>query len=258
MNRGRIGVPLQKLSEVVKETENFLKMLAEDVELPGDKRQWLGLDFQSGSLRFIAEYATPVEPRQFSEFSSSFDDVRRGRLGRVRPATRIQYAHIAEPLANDEAVDFGIYKTPDDTIPEFLSLSKRDLALILGEIQQPVESQGAVQGIIHSLFMGSQPPHFFLRELSTDNLVKCIYHHGAYPQLARALQRESAVVHVYGTLKTNVDERRVEQVNVDKIDLADEMSEQEFNNVFGCSPNFTGSLTTQEFIDHIRGRNGEA
>lgn len=121
MNRGRIGVPLQKLSEVVKETENFLKMLAEDVELPGDKRQWLGLNFQSGSLKFVAEYATPVEPRQFSEFSSSFDDVRRGRLGKARTSTRIQYARIAEPLEDDEAVDFGIYRAPDDTVPEFLS-----------------------------------------------------------------------------------------------------------------------------------------
>jgi hypothetical protein len=90
ISRGRIGVPLQKLGEIVRETETFLKMLAEDVELPGDKRQWLGLDFQSGSLKFVAEYATPVEPRQFSEFSSSFDDVRRGRLGRARSSTRIQ------------------------------------------------------------------------------------------------------------------------------------------------------------------------
>jgi hypothetical protein len=52
--------------------------------------------------------------------------------------------------------------------------------------------------------------------------------------------------------------RRVEQVKVDKIDPAHEMSEQEFNSFFGCAPNFTGQLTTQEFIDRIRGRNGEA
>lgn len=55
-----------------------------------------------------------------------------------------------------------------------------------------------------------------------------------------------------------MDERRVEQVKIDKIDLADEISEQEFNDFFGCSPNFTGSLSTQEFIDQTRGRDGEA
>jgi len=258
MNKGRIGVPLHKLGEVVKETENFLRMLAEDVELPGDKRQWLGLDFQSGSLKFVAEYAVPVELRQFAEFGSSFDDVRRGRAGRARTSTRTQYARIAEQLDEDETIDFGVYKSPEDAVPEFVSLSKRDLALILGDVQKPLESHGAVQGIIHSLFIGSQPPHFFVRELSTDDLIKCAYQHTVYPQLAKALQREAAVVHVYGRLKTNMDERKVEQVTVEKIDLADELSEQEFNKFFGCSPNLTGHMTTQEFIDRVRGRNDEA
>jgi len=99
LNKGRIGIPLHKLGAIVKETEMFLRMLADDIELPGDRKQWLGMDFQSGSLGYNIEYIPPVEPNKAIQFATTFDDIRRGKPApSVRSNTRYQYARIAEQL----------------------------------------------------------------------------------------------------------------------------------------------------------------
>lgn len=256
LNKGRIGIPLHKLGSIVKETETFLRMLAEDIELPGDKKQWLGLDFQSGSVNFTVEYVSPVEPNKAIQFASAFDDTRRGKPApMVRSNTRYQYARIAEQLDEDEVIEFGIYKYPESTTAVLLSLSKRDIPAIIGEIQGPVESYGSVQGVIHSVFMGSSPRHFFIRELSTDNLIKCIYSGTQYPELIEVLREEAKVVHVHGSIKTDMVNRRIDQMIMQKIEIAEKLSDKEFEEFFGSCPDFTGKLTTQEFIDQIRGRN---
>jgi hypothetical protein len=256
LNKGRIGIPLHKLGAIVKETEIFFRMLAEDVELPGDKKQWLGLDFQSGSVNFTAEYSPPVEPHKAIQFANAFDDTRRGkRILPVRNNTRYQYARIAEQLDEDEMIEFGVYKDLESTAAEVLPLSKRDLPTIIGEIQGPVESYGSVQGVIHSVFMGSSPRHFFIRELSTDNLIKCIYSSTQYPALLEALQEEAKVVHVHGSIKTDMVNRRIEQMIMQQIEVAEKLSDKEFEEFFGSCPDLTGQLSTQEFIDQIRGRN---
>ncbi len=259
LNKGRIGIPLHKLGAIVKETETYLRMLAEDIDLPGDKNQWLGLDFQSGSLNFTAEYIPPVEPLKATQFVVAFVDVRHGRpVPSVRSNTRYQYAKIAEQLDEDELIEFSLYKDPESTIVDVLALSKRDIPAIIGEIQGPVESFGSIQGVIHSVFMGSFPRHFFIRELSTGDLIKCVYSSAQYPDLAKALREEAIVVHVYGLIKMDMVNRRVEQMTMQNIEGTEKLSTKDFEEFFGSCPNFTGQLSTQEFIDQVRGRNDKS
>lgn len=40
-----------------------------------------------------------------------------------------------------------------------------------------------------------------------------------------------------------------------QIEVAEKLSDKEFEEFFGSCPNLTGQLSTQEFIDQIRGRN---
>lgn len=256
LNKGRIGIPLHKLGAIVKETEIFLKMLAEDIQLPGDNKQWLGLDFKSGSVDFIAEYVGPVEAPKAVLFAKTFDDIHCGRdIPMVRNNTKYQYARIADQLDEDEVVEFGIYKDLENPIPEILPLSKQVVSIIIGEIQGPVDSFGSIQGVIHSVFMGSSPRHFFIRELSTGDLIKCIYSSVQYADLLKALREEAIIVHVYGLIKMDMVNRRIEQMTMQTIEITEKLSSKEFEEFFGSCPNFTGQLSTQEFIDQIRGRN---
>ncbi len=61
LNRGGVGVPLQKLAHVVDEAHKFFKMLGEDVHLGKDQGEWLGFDFDNKSLNFTAEYIGRVD-----------------------------------------------------------------------------------------------------------------------------------------------------------------------------------------------------
>ena len=259
LNKGRIGIPLYKLGAIVKETETFLRMLAEDIQLPGDKGKWLGLNFSNGSVAFNAEYVEPVEPPQVELFANSFTDIGQGNDNPlIRRNTRSQYARIARQLDEDEIVEFGIYKDPEKQPPELLSLSKRDISTILGEIQGPVESFGSIQGIIHSVFVGSSPRHFFIRELSSGDLIKCIYTSSQHPDLVRALREEGLVIHAYGLIRMDMVNRKIEQIVMQSIQATEKLSSEEFEEFFGSCPDFTGQLSTQAFIDQIRGRDDES
>jgi hypothetical protein len=260
LNKGRIGIPLHKLGAIVRETETFLKMLADDISLPGNRGEWLALDFKNGSLIFTAEYIPPVSKDEIITFAHAIKDIKRGVPAiQIRDSTRYQYAKIAEQLDEDEEIEIGVCEKHEDIIKEafeYISLAKRDLPQIVRDIHEMVESSGSVQGIIHSVFMRSSPKHFNIRELSTDNLIICEYPSALYPQLAKVLREESMVVHVYGIVKTDMVNRKIEKIITQRIEAAPAfISEEEFNEFFGSSPNFTGNLSTQEFIDNMRDRN---
>jgi hypothetical protein len=255
LNKGRQGIPLHKLALVVAETEKFLRMLGQDARLESGSGQWLGLDFSNGSLAYTAEYAAEVDVKEEYRFNLEFDNLRRGKPSqRVRFATRRQYTRIADPLDEDEVVSFGVYKEGSSE-PDFVSLSKRDVRLVLGDLQLPVEAIGALQGSVHSVFIGAQPPYFNLRELSSQALVRCEYAESLYSSIVAALARPHAIVHVYGTVKTNVEDRSLDTMRVTRIEVAEQLTDEEFEKFFGCAPNFTGDLSTSEFLDRMRNRN---
>jgi hypothetical protein len=254
LNKGRVGIPLHKLAEVVAQTEKFLKMLGQDERLESGTGQWIGLDFSNGSLAYTAEYGAEVDAKAEYRFTSEFDNLRRGKpTQRVRFATRRQYVRIADPLDEDESVDFGVYKEGSSQ-PDFVALSKRDVRLVLGDLQLPVEAIGALQGNVHSVFFGAQPPYFNLRELSSQALVRCEYASNLYDDVVKAVEHPNTIVHVYGTVKTNLEDRSLDTMKVSRIDIAEKLTEEDFNKFFGCAPNFTGELSTTEFIDRMRRR----
>lgn len=255
LNRGRVGVPLHKLAAIVSETQKFLQMLGDDVHLEQEKGKWIGLDFENSSVNFTVEFVGDVEPRQNNEFNAAFYEVSTGKPnGRVRSATRFQFARIADHIDEDEVVGFGLYRAEESSAPQWCDLSKKLAIEILSERQLIVESHGSIQGIIHSLFLGAQPPHFHIRELSTLNLVKCVYSLAIYDEVASVLQKRNAVVHVFGETKTNLAERRIDELHVKKIGLAETISEEDFEKFFGCAPNLTGEESTEQFIKRVRQR----
>ncbi len=128
LNRGGVGVPLQKMARVVDEAQKFFRMLAGDVHIDPETGEWLGLDFDNKSLNFTAEFVGPVTAAQASQFRAAF-----GGVTLLRRATIAQFARIAGAIEEDELIGFGLYQSDEETEPtEWRSLSKRD-ALRIGE-----------------------------------------------------------------------------------------------------------------------------
>jgi hypothetical protein len=256
LNKGRKGIPLQKLARISYELQQFLGLLGEDLQIEMGAG-WLGTDFHEGSLAFTAEKVGPVEEPKAKAFKQAFRNIAtRKPDARVRPSTIRQFTRIADPIDPGELVEFGLPKSDtDDQSDEWCELNKQGALLIASELQGIVRSHGGVQGVIHSVFFGASPPHFQLRELSTGDLVKCVYSsRKQYDELAAALKQQNAVVHVFGTIRTDYVNRQIEEIRVEKIDLADSFSKEDLDRFIGCAPGLLGGQNLQDFIDYVRGR----
>jgi hypothetical protein len=176
LNKGRKGIPLQKLARISFELQQFLELLGEDLQI-GMGRRWLGTGFYEGSFGCTVEKIDPVEDRKASAFKQAFRNVAKRKPDtRVRPSTIRQYTRIAEPMDLGELIEFSLPTSDaDERQEEWCELTKREALLIASDIQSVVRSHGGIQGVIHSVFFGASPAHFQLRELSTGVLVKCVY-----------------------------------------------------------------------------------
>jgi hypothetical protein len=261
LNKGRQGISLHKLPKMLTDIQQFLDMLSEDVEI-GTNKDWFGFEFSNSSLGYVAVKNDPVEDHQAKTFNETFKAISERRpTDRVRRSTSAQYARIADPIDPDETVNFGLEEVPsgqpETQQPEvqWLELTKEQAFLIAREAQAKVGAFGAIQGVLHSLYLGAHPPHFHLRELSSGDLVDCFYDREKhYGEIVSALKKENAVLHVYGYTVTDLPNRRIEQMRITRIEVAEVLSPDDFDKFFGCAPGITGELDLQEFIKRSRGR----
>jgi hypothetical protein len=130
LNRGGVGVPLDKLASVVQQAQSFFRMLGDDVHIDQTQGDWLGFDFDHESLNFTAEFVGAVTQDQVAAFHSAFDG-----STPLRRATIAQFARIADAIEEDEVIGFGLYLNEGDDPAEWRCLSRRDALRITEEIQ---------------------------------------------------------------------------------------------------------------------------
>ena len=130
LNRGGVGVPLEKLASVVQQAQAFFRMLGDDVHIDQRQGEWLGFDFDHESLNFTAEFVGPVTADQVAEFHSAFDGTTP-----LRRDTIAQFARIADAIEEDEVIGFGLYLNQGEDPAEWRCLSRRDALRITDEIR---------------------------------------------------------------------------------------------------------------------------
>jgi TonB family protein len=141
LNRRGAGVPLDKLASVVEETRKFFHLLAEDVHIEAERGEWMASDFDTESLNFTAEYSGAVTADQARAFGAAF-----AGATSLRRSTIAQFTRIADFLAEDELVGFGLYQADQESEPsEWRCLSKRDAQRFGQEIQLLAEAAGESQ-----------------------------------------------------------------------------------------------------------------
>ena len=138
LNRRKAGVPMEELVSVVEETRKFFHLLAEDVEIPADRGEWLASNFDPESLNFTAEFHGPASAEQIHAFGSAF-----GGATSLRRETIAQFTHIADFIGEDELVGFGLYQSDEESEPsDWRCLSRRDAQRFAGEIQLLAKAAG--------------------------------------------------------------------------------------------------------------------
>jgi hypothetical protein len=213
-NEGRKGIPLEKLEKIATETRRFLESVSSDLALPESIR-WLGSDFQNRSLSYAVEGDSPVTPEQSQHFNSGVAMMIKGKVPSFfTNETAARFYGIAKPLDPGERVRFGLYPngrvrwsdlTPDKVIP-------------IRKQESTVCYIGAIQGRFHSWYTESSPPCFYIRESSSQLLIKCEYRdESMYDQLLKAIQDKRSVLHVHGEIRADRSSRQIEWMTADKL-----------------------------------------
>ena len=258
LNRGRQGMPLGKLVEVTKETVRFLALFSRDMGLADAERRWVAERFENNSVDFDCRYAVdvdePVAARCRQGFHAVFgNDYSSSDVAVfIRPETRHQYARIARPIDPDEVVVFGLYNNGETQPREVFKLTKDQAR----EIEEPHAeariSYGEVQGTTHAFFKEVERPYLKIRELSNQQLVNCFFPREMYRGAVELLQDPDAVVFVEGWVKEDPETGFVTEIDVVDFRLAPAFSPETLQQGFGSIPDYTGALSTGEFLEQVR------
>jgi hypothetical protein len=242
LNKGRVGIPLDKLGNITGETLRYLKLLIRDVGVSNTKGDWIAENFENGSLAYDSAYVGNYTPEQKDRFNTGMLYVSTLGQGEKQPngfvsnETILQYAKIANHIDPDEIVEFGIYNG-NGTPNEWKKLTKESANKVTQLIRTYVDYYGSVYGTIHAFFKGATPQYFNLRDSLSGELVKCTFERSLYPEIVKALRDQNSVIYVFGRITSNIVSKSIEDIAVSSIKIAPELSDDDYQAFFGCAPN---------------------
>ena len=220
INKGKTGISLDKLQHVIESIRRFLISLGEDIELI-DPNAWVGGDFKNGSLQWVNGYPREVEGAKLARFNDAIIAMGRSEYPpSVRPYTANQFFHLASVLEPEEIADMAVFSENGDEVQFEVSRRTASLAQSLN-ILPFRDNLGSVQGTIHSWYREAKPPYFVLRELSSRDLITCLYEPDDYPAIYRAMEIRDQVVHVGGMISTDTRKHQIRHVRVKNLILAE-------------------------------------
>jgi hypothetical protein len=216
LDKGKRGVALEKLQNIVAETTKFLFSISEDLKLDASAK-WVGTDFRNQSLSYNVEYPLSVPHDKQVQFNAAVEGlIRKERVQFLRPATAMKFYGIAKPLEEKEKMAIGVFLNGPNRAKWFKithDLSKVSLA----KSATKAEYIGAAQGTVHSWFKEADEPHFQLRETQSGALIKCYYDDQHYAMVASAVQMRNQIVHVHGMVKADLLDNVIEEIRIDNL-----------------------------------------
>lgn len=249
LNRGRKGIPLRKLANITDETQKFLGLFSNDINL-GDG-EWIAENFRNGSVIFDMVFVGDVPEPSILQGQRALDHITdlattADSLGfGLTKGTFHQFAKIALPLEEDDVVSLGIYNGRSH--PKIRKLSKERALEIEKQIVQTKVQYSGFQGKISALIKGSNT--IWVTDLLNGHRVICRFQPNMYDQIIHLLKKREAIVNIEGWRKIKNDEERLE---IQSIQEAAEYQEGDIEKFFGCDPNFTNDLDTEEFLAQLR------
>jgi hypothetical protein len=234
-------------------------MLAADLSVDSAKGDWLAINFANSSVSFDAAFEVAASAKVVHAYTAAlraitdFDPLEGVGHPDVSMRTLEQFCRLGEIMAAHEQLGIGLYDGNPAGVPEeWKYLTRGRAAEIRQELDRPIAVYGSVQGVIHSWFKEADPPYFHLREAAVQTLVKCFYPESLYATLVAAFQERSTIVHAAGEGQFVSGGRVLIELKVDRLEAVRPLSESEFESLFGIAPDFTGEMSTAEYVEGIR------
>lgn len=251
LNKGRKGVPIDRLSKVTDEARKFFEMFAKDVDL--GEGEWIAEKFTDGSVGFDNTFVGEATSRgmavaqkalrHISDPHCTVDNLAYG----IRRETFFQFGKIAEPLPLDDVLLIGLYNGQPE--PEMRELSKERFLEIEREIVEKTTHYGGLRGVIIALFKGANT--IWIHDLTTSERVVCAFEQSRYSEIWSLLESKDTVVNVEGWITQKPGE--VKHLKIETIARVAEYQEGDLEKFFGVDPNFTGDMSTEDYMNTLRG-----
>jgi hypothetical protein len=254
LNPGRDGIALGKLSKQSENIENFLRSISADLGIPNEPGQWLAKDFKNGSVFTTTEHQAVVDASLAADFNGLLIDLIKHKPkltqapSKISLATLERFADLRSCLELDEAIGIGLFEPDTDKKPKWFNVSRLHLEDIAASVEAETTYVGAVIGETHEWNKGAKQPYIIIRDIASEELVKCSYRDSDYKKVASLFDSKDAVITVYGTIVFNRITGKSEVVSADDFEVSPEFSRSDYEAFFGCAPGLTGDKTSEEFI----------
>lgn len=254
LNEGRHGAPLTKLGKIAEQLERFLRALAADSQINTRPGEWVAANFTNSSVAYDAEYLGDVgggEAQIFTrglEFLADYDPDGEGLNGMVSEATALEYSRIGSLIDPDEHIRLGIYPARGGAV-KWRQISYSRMASIRRQMEAPLATHGALQGILYAWFKEARTPSFQIRELATDALVRVHYPTHLYADVAKAVQERTTMLLVSGDMMLDRATRLPLEMSAERIQRVGMLSAAEFEGLVGSAPDFEADLAEETYWD---------
>jgi len=143
-----------------------------------------------------------------------------------------------------------LYRAADRQPYQWRPLSKRDALTIKERIAAEVTYIGATSGRIRDLIVEGTPA-FHLHARSGD-VIRCVVSETLYRETLDLLRDRGGLVYVQGRIRARRIDRSIREIFVRRIKAAPKLTKEQYGEFFGADPDYTGELTTEEFIEIAR------
>lgn len=258
LNPGREGIAFSKLAKHAEGIENLLCSIAEDIGLSPEQNRWLGKEFKNSSVISTAENQSIVDVLQKEKFNAvlrylikfkSKDDncLPEG----VSLRTLSYFAELKIPLDIDEAIGISLYDEGKKA-SKFYNVKRLKLEEVSKSIDAETSYLGSVIGYPYEWTKGAKEPFIKIRDVASNQLIKCSYDNKDYRMVAKLFEKQDALVIVTGRINYNKLTDKMEIISATDFEIAPSLSHEQYEGFFGCAQGLTGGVDVAEYIRNIR------
>jgi hypothetical protein len=256
--KGQESIELSRLSSLPEELAKLFKSIGDDAGVLPMQNQWRASKFSDGSLGFEVATHEGLTQKSAAVCRRIATSVLAGKPQAAHAAgatekTFLQYAQVAKKIHPGESVALSILPAKGGKRAAKPYLVTSEVVERLTEAVRPfIEYHGTVLGVIHAFYKEAERPHFDLRDISRDNIVKCFFARDLYNDVVGALAPRERRVHVSGTVRANRLSKTIDSISVERLMLVDPLSEEDFEKFFGIAPTMTGDIGAAEYVSSLR------
>ena len=160
-------------------------------------------------------------------------------------------AELKIPLDIDEAIGISLYDEGKKA-SKFYNVKRLKLEEVSKSIDAETSYLGSVIGYPYEWTKGAKEPFIKIRDVASNQLIKCSYDNKDYRMVAKLFEKQDALVIVTGRINYNKLTDEMEIISATDFEIAPSLSHEQYEGFFGCAQGLTGGVDVAEYIRNIR------